>query len=113
MPKERFTPGPWKVGNYTDFIEISRDSPDEIKEVCYIDDWADEQEAAANATLIAQSPSLYANEEISCYVMSQALDFIQRRLTKQDNLLIIEMLKRQIETTEQLLAKCRGEVKDE
>lgn len=53
--------------------------------------------------------SLYANEETSCYVMSQALDFIQRRLTKQDNLLIIEMLKRQIETTEKLLAKCRGE----
>ena len=90
MPKERrerFTPGPWKVGNYTDFIEISRDSPDEIKEVCYIDDWTDEQEALANAYLIHAAPRMYkALASLAVIIHDAELD--------------------------NLLASARGEIKD-
>lgn len=121
--REKFTPGPWRVrdktyGKYRFLTVVNDASPMVIianmpsLHDIPLREWKnayDIDEVAANAALIAQSPSLYANEETSCYVMSQALDFIQRRLTKQDNLLIIEMLKRQIKTTEKLLAKCRGE----
>lgn len=59
MSETKFTPGPWTYGNYTDFLEIQNTDPCNPKEVCYIDDWTDEQEAAANAALIAAAPSMY------------------------------------------------------
>ena len=71
MSKTKFTPGPWKVGNYTDFIEIHSDTPAGLKEVCYMDDWTDGDEALANARLIAKAPKMFN-------VLKKCLDYLKR-----------------------------------
>lgn len=63
MTEPKFTPGSWKYANYTDFLEIQNADPVNPKEIAYIDDWTDEQEAAANAALIAAAPEMYARLE--------------------------------------------------
>ena len=94
MSETKFTPGPWTYGNYTDFLEIQNTDPCNPKEVCYIDDWTDEQEAAANAALIAAAPEMYAR------LKQAAEDYEALGLTSNRDSVL------------RLLAKARGEGKD-
>ena len=89
--KERFTTGPWQYANYTDFLEIQNTDPVNPKEIAYIDGWTDEQEAKANAALIAAAPEMYARLE------QVAEDFEALGLTSNRDSVL------------RLLAKCRGE----
>lgn len=57
--KERFTTGSWQYANYTSFIEIQNTDPVNPKGIAYIEDWTDEHEAKANASLIAAAPEMY------------------------------------------------------
>lgn len=115
----KFTPGPWKYANDTDFPEIQNTDPCNPCEVCYIDDRTDEQEAAANAALIAQCPSLYENEERNLKALKKLLGYYENidlnRHSEECRMVangIMSDLKDLIVTTEKLLAKCRGENTD-
>lgn len=98
MTKPQFTPGPWRTQMTT------------IEQLVY---------ASANAALIAQCPSLYANEERNLNALKKLLAYYETidldRHSEDCRMVangIMSDLKDLIETTEKLLAKCRGEKTD-
>jgi hypothetical protein len=117
MTKEtQFTPGPWKYGvDELGAACVYVPQNDGVDAILYMEPkggWED----YANSWLIAQCPSLYANEERNLNALKKLLAYYEtidlNRHSEDCRMVangIMGDLRDLIETTEQLLAKCRGE----
>jgi len=126
----KFTPGPWEVlyGNYSNSVGCDRPY-DECRPwlnghpfvVATMVDGYREGVMGANAALISCCPDLYANEEKNLETMRKDIRLLETAAKVCDlnpivHLTVIAAIaehRERVETTEKLLAKCKGEVKDE
>lgn len=138
--KPKFTPRPWKVHRKEfhkmgiDFTSVSIHSDNSPigliakmpfqNEFLLIKEYKEkfsQEEIDANAALIAQCPSLYANEERNLGTMRKDIHLLETIAKVCDLNPIVHLTvmaaigehQGRVETTEKLLAKCRGEKTDE
>ena len=132
MNAPKFTPGPWEAGRNPAMATVldghegkaiyPSGGDHHIGWANIYDDEGklDMETALANAALIAQCPSLYENEERNLESLRTLLHFVEM-ITKSCDMNPVMRItalsgivdtKERIAETEQLLAKCRGEVKE-